>query len=297
MTPPGGSGLTDRLVGAPISWGVCEVPGWGPKLEPELVLSEMATLGLRGTELGPVGYLPGDPAALRNELGRHGLRPIAAFVPVACDSEFGEPPAELMAAARSLVDAGGEVLLLALVADADWGPRRPVASHSAVALARGLEVINETVSELGLTTAIHPHVGSLVETAAEVAALDALTSVPWCLDTGHMLIGGIDPAGFVRSHADRIAHVHLKDVDGSLARRVEAKDMSLAEGTRAGLFLPLGEGDADIAGVLDELERAGYEGWLTLEQDTVLGVAGRAEPRTEVARSVEFVRAYAEAAA
>ena len=295
--PPGGSGLTDRLVGAPISWGVCEVPGWGPALEPAVVLSEMATLGLRGTELGPVGYLPGDPVALRDELGRYGLRPIAAFVPLAFDEELVAAPPELIAAAQSLVTAGGEVLLLALVGDAGWGRRQAAASHSAAALARGLDVVDEAVSQLGLTTAIHPHVGSLIETAAEVAALDALTSVPWCLDTGHMLIGGIDPAGFVRSHADRIAHVHLKDVDGSLARRVVARDMSLAEATRAGLFLPLGEGDADIAGVLDELERAGYDGWLTLEQDTVIGAGRRAEPRAEVARSVEFVRAYAEAAA
>ena len=43
------AGLAARLAGAPISWGVCEVPGWGRMLPPERVFAEMAELGLRAT--------------------------------------------------------------------------------------------------------------------------------------------------------------------------------------------------------------------------------------------------------
>ena len=85
MAQPATVSLSGRLVGAPISWGVCEVPGWGATLDPETVFSEMAALGLTGTELGPVGYLPADPAELRRALARHGLSPVAAFVPVVFD--------------------------------------------------------------------------------------------------------------------------------------------------------------------------------------------------------------------
>src|SRR3954464_12860538 len=71
-----------RVAGAPISWGVCEVPGWGRQLPPERVLAEMAGLGLAATELGPLGYLPLDGRALRATLDPHGLRLVGGFVPL-----------------------------------------------------------------------------------------------------------------------------------------------------------------------------------------------------------------------
>src|SRR5215208_1442540 len=71
-----------KLAGAPISWGICEVPGWGRMLPPERVLSEMASLGFRATEMGPVGYLPSDPSELRALLDRHAIGLVGAFVPL-----------------------------------------------------------------------------------------------------------------------------------------------------------------------------------------------------------------------
>src|SRR5512144_536447 len=71
-----------RVAGAPISWGVCEVPGWGHVLPVDDVLGEMTSLGLRSTELGPPGFLPDDPAALRAVLGGHGLALIGGFLAV-----------------------------------------------------------------------------------------------------------------------------------------------------------------------------------------------------------------------
>ena len=74
--------IDDRLAGAPISWGACEVPGWGVMPDPESVLSEMAELGIRGTELGPPGFLPDEPGALADMLRRHGLTLVGGFVPL-----------------------------------------------------------------------------------------------------------------------------------------------------------------------------------------------------------------------
>src|SRR4051812_42145845 len=68
-----GGAIERRLAAAPISWGVCEVPGWGRQLPSERVLSELASLGLRATELGPLGYLGDDVTAVRSALARHGL--------------------------------------------------------------------------------------------------------------------------------------------------------------------------------------------------------------------------------
>ena len=135
---------------------------------------------------------------------------------------------------------------------------------------RHLAESEEIVASHGLTLALHPHVGTLVETAADVERMLATSDVGWCFDTGHLLIGGTDPAAFVRDHAQRIVHVHLTDVDAALAARVRAGEQSLVTATHAGLFRVLGEGDCGIEEVVGLLDRHGYEQWLVLEQDTAI---------------------------
>jgi inosose dehydratase len=260
-----------HLAAAPISWGVCEVPGWGLMLPPERVLGEMASLGLRATELGPLGYLPLDPIALRALLDRHGLRLVGAFVPLvlhepSCDSARAE--ADRLAAI--LAAAGADVFMVAAVVDPAWSPRIELDDRGWERLMRHLGEIEEIVSSHGLSLALHPHVGTLVQTDADVARVLAGSDVGWCFDSGHLLIGGTDPAAFVRDHAERIVHVHLKDVDAALAARVRAGELSLVAATQAGLFRPLGQGDSGIEEVVGLLDGHGYERWLVLEQDTAI---------------------------
>jgi inosose dehydratase len=260
-----------RLAGAPISWGVCEVPGWGLMLPPERVLSEMASLGLHATELGPLGYLPLDAVELRALLDRHGLRLVGAFVPLVLHEPSSEEArAEADRVATILAAAGAEVFLAAAVVDAAWSPRVELGDREWERLVRHLAQIEEIVSSHGLSLALHPHAGTLVETGADVAHVLADSDVGWCLDSGHLLIGGTDPAAFVRDHAARIVHVHLKDVDAALADRVRAGELSLVAATQAGLFRPLGQGDSGIEEVVRLLDHHGYERWLVLEQDTAI---------------------------
>ena len=72
-----------KIAGAPISWGVCEVPGWGYQLGLDRVLTEMREIGLLATELGPDGFLPAEPVAMADVLSEHGLRAIGEFTPAA----------------------------------------------------------------------------------------------------------------------------------------------------------------------------------------------------------------------
>jgi inosose dehydratase len=117
------SGLDGRLAGAPISWGVCEVPGWGLQLAPERVLGEMAALGLRATELGPQGWLPLDGAAVRAELDRRGLRLVGGFVPVVVhERDLAATREHAGRAAGQLAAAGADVFVAAAVADDAWSP-------------------------------------------------------------------------------------------------------------------------------------------------------------------------------
>jgi inosose dehydratase len=288
-----------NLAGAPISWGVCEVPGWGRMLPVDRVLAEMASLGLTATETGPVGYLPPDPDEVRALLQLHGLGLVGAFVPLVLHGRDLDQARAVLDELLPLLEAlGGEVVVAAAVTDASWSPRVPLGDADWERLVMNFEELGALVSASGLRLALHPHVGTLVETAADIDAVLAQGEVDWCLDTGHVAIGGADPVEFAARNADRIVHVHLKDVDMQLAGRVRSGELSLVEATRAGLFRPLGDGDASIDEVVAQLDRHGYERWLVLEQDTTLTgeepPVGRG-PMLDVQRSIDYLATLAPA--
>jgi len=288
-----------KLAGAPISWGVCEIPGWGRMLPPDRVLAEMTSLGLSATEMGPVGYLPSDPAELAPLLDRYGLGLVGAFVPLVLhERALDQARATLDELIPLLTELNGEVLVAAAVTDVLWSPRIPLERSDWARIAENLQALSEPAAASGLRLALHPHVGTLIETAEDVDAVLAQGEVDWCLDTGHLAIGGTDPVEFAAANAGRIVHVHLKDVDMELAGRVRSGELSLVEATRRGLFRPLGDGDASIDEVVEQLDRHGYERWLVLEQDTTLTgeepPVGRG-PVLDVRRSIDYLATLAPA--
>src|SRR5215218_10385083 len=233
-----------QLAGAPISWGVCEVPGWGRMLPPERVLAEMASLGLSATEMGPLGYLPPDTEDVRALLASHGLGLVGAFVPLVLHERSLDHARAVLDEVMPLMTAlDGEVLVAAAVTDVAWSPRVPLDKAAWRRLSDNFATLSALVADSGLRLALHPHVGTVVETAEDIEAVLAHGGIDWCLDSGHLAIGGVDPVNFAETHAERIVHVHLKDVDMKLAERVRSAELSLVEATRLGLFRPLGEGD------------------------------------------------------
>jgi inosose dehydratase len=284
-------GLGARLAAGPISWGVCEVPGWGLQLTPDRVFAEMRQLGISATELGPQGWLPLDGRAARAILDRHGLTLVGGFVPVIVH----EPEIDLdvaRAAATQLAEAGGELFIAAAVQDADWSAPQPLDADGWKRAGAHLRTLADAVHAEGVELVLHPHAGTVLETAQDVELALAHTDVPWCYDTGHLLIGGVDPVRFATDHGDRIGHVHFKDVDARVAARFNAKELSLMQAVQHGLFRPLGDGDARIDEVVRALAASGYERWLVLEQD--LAITGSEPPVgggpvLDVRKSIEFL--------
>ena len=279
-----------NLAAAPISWGVCEVPGWGYQLPADRVLADAARLGFHEIELGPPGYLPGKDA-----IARHGLRVVAAFV-TAVLHRPDHLESELRAVADQadhLARLGGEILVFA-AASGSQGYDDPVSPSDEewAALFSAIPRVRKIASDRGLTAVLHPHVGTAIESAAAIERVLRDTDVPLCLDTGHVFIGGADPAGLARSWHDRIAHVHLKDVDATLAREVRTRRLTYADAVKRGLFRPLGDGDARIAETLAAL--GSYGGWCVLEQDIALAAPPTEanDPIRDVARSRDFVMAH-----
>jgi inosose dehydratase len=263
--------IDDRLAGAPISWGACEVPGWGIMPSVDRVLAEMAELGLKGTELGAPGFFPDDPERIDELLTRNGLELVGGFVALVLhEPDLIGTIDEARRAASLIAGAGGEMFVVGVLQDMEWSRPRELDDDGWARLAHNLSEIDAVVADQGLTLALHPHAGTLIETSEQVERAIEAVDVGWCLDTGHLTIGGVDPVEFARSHGDRVVHVHLKDVDAEIAADFRTGRRSLVEATRNGLFLPLGKGDARVAEVMGALQAHGYDRWLVLEQDTAI---------------------------
>ncbi|MGI5230704.1 TIM barrel protein [Actinoallomurus sp. CA-142502] len=258
-----------RIAGAPISWGVCEVPGWGYQMAPGRVLAEMRDTGLAATEFGPDGFLPADPAERSALLAEYGLGAVGGFVPVVLHDPGHDPLPDVERALAGFGDA--RTLVLAAATGLDGYDQRPALTDDGWrTLLANLDRVADLAAARGLLATLHPHVGTVVEGPAEVDRVLAGSRIGLCLDTGHLLIGGTDPLALARAASGRIAHVHLKDVDASLAARVRAGELAYTEAVRQGVYRPLGKGDVDIPGIVDALAAAGYTGWYVMEQDTIL---------------------------
>ncbi|HEY8479005.1 MAG TPA: TIM barrel protein [Spirillospora sp.] len=277
-----------RVAAAPISWGVCEVPGWGHQMEPGRVLAEMRDLGVQATELGPEGFLPGDTRARDALLASYGLGLVGAFVPVVLHDPAHDPMPDIDRA----LDRTEGVLILAAATGLDGYDQRPALDTRAWStLLANLDAITLRAAARGRAVALHPHVGTVVESRADVERVLGGCSVPLCLDTGHLLVGGTDPVWLARFATRRVTHVHLKDVDAGLAERVHTGGVTYTRAVRDGLYQPLGDGDIDIAEIIRALDGSGYKGWYVLEQDTVLDEepAEGGGPYDDVRKSLDFL--------
>lgn len=292
------SDLLERVAGAPITWGVDGSPGWGYLMDRDRVLREMVESGLSATELGPDGYLPTDPAELREYLARFDLSIVGGFVPallyrpdrIDAELEYVERASQQLAA------TGSKVLVLG-PSSHHPGYDTPVdmTDDEWTTFLANLQRLDALVTDAGLKTALHPHWGLAIATGPDIDRLLDSSDVALCVDTGHIYLGGADPVDVVRKARGRVLHVHLKDVDAAGAERVRAGDVPFRQAVIDGLFVPLGNGAVDIAGVIDVLEGDGYRGWYVLEQDVSL----RSEPppgsgpKVDAIDSVAYLRGLA----
>lgn len=287
------SSLADRVAGAPISWGVCEVPGWGHQMTAGRVLSEMRSLGLRATELGPEGFLPeaGAPALL----AEHGMELVAGFLPAVLHDEAAlRRGLDAVAAWADLIAGlGGRTLVLAASTGREgYEVANRLGPDEWSELGRGIRRIQQLAAERGLHVALHPHHGTVVERPQDIERVLDISDVGLCLDTGHVMVGGGDSLAIARGAATRVVHVHLKDVSAPLAERVAASALGYRDAVREGLYRPLGDGDLDVAAVVRALEESGYRGWYVLEHDEVLDHEPEAGsgPIRNARRSLAFLK-------
>jgi inosose dehydratase len=293
-----------KIANAPCSWGALEFDLQGKPATFDIVLDEMQKTGYEGTELGDWGFMPTDPALLKKELRQRGLTLLGAFVPVALKDESTHAAGEAAAlkVARLLSAVEGSTPFIVLADNNGSIPERTQnAGRISAALglsdaewkvfAKGVDRIAQAVKqETGMRLVFHHHCGGYVETPAEIDQLLALTNpalVGICLDTGHYQFAGGDPVKFLRENAKRVWHMHFKDCEPNIAARSRQEGWDYFKSVEGGVFCELGKGAVDFKAVKAELEKAGFEGWIVVEQDVLPGMG---KPFDSALRNREFIK-------
>jgi inosose dehydratase len=222
------------------------------------------------------------------------MHAVGGFFPVILHRSDVDPLPTVVEELKAYVEAGADTLVLAADSGLDgYDVKRPELDADQWNLVfQNLNRINDYAASLGIKAVLHPHVGTIIETREDVLKVVEGSQISFCLDTGHMFIGGTDPVWFSGEHAKRVAHSHLKDVDAAKANRVQSGEITYYEGVVDGMYKPLGQGDVGIADIVRNLLTSGYQGWLVLEQDLVITEepAPGAGPLVTSRQSVEFLR-------
>jgi len=292
-----------RIANAPCSWGILEFDGMQRQAPFAQVLDELAAAGYVGTELGDWGFMPTEPTHLSSELASRGLSMLGAFVPVRlADAEAHAAGRDAAIRTARLLAATAASPVIVLADDCGRDPGRTaragriirsdsLSPASWATFATGCALIARAVHDAtGLRTVFHPHGAGYVETPWEVDELMARTDpslVGLCLDTGHLCLGGGDPIEIYRRHRARVWHVHFKDFDPLVFERTRAESWDYFDAMRHGIFCELGRGRVDFIRMLRELQVAGYDDWIVVEQDVVPGLGTPAE---SARRNREYLR-------
>lgn len=292
-----------QVANAPCSWGVIENIA-GERYDYARVLDELAGSGYRGAELGDWGFMPTDPARLRDELDRRQLTLLASWVSVWLHDEkkHEQSAADCIRAAKLLAAVGGPDCLIVLGNDPYTDPIRTQNSGRITAemamdaeqwrvFAAGADdVARRVMDETGLRTVFHHHIGTWIETPAETEQLMSMTAADHLglvFDTGHWAFGGGDPLAGIHQFADRIWYVHFKDHDPEVARQSRLQGWDGPESVGRGIFPELGQGDVDFPGVLRALDAIHYDGWIVVEQDVLPGLG---TPLESARRNRDYLR-------
>ena len=287
---------------SPIAWINDDLPALGGNTPLESVLCDARDLGFSGIELG--GKFPRDPLVLGPLLDRHQLSLAGGWYSSSLLTRSAESEIQALQPHLALLKAMHcSVFILAETSNAIHGNQEcPLTATPRLADAdwegfgRKLTEVAGHLRQAGLRMAYHHHLGTVVESQRDLDRFLEFTDpcVGLTLDTGHAALGGVDTLALIRTHPQRVAHVHCKDIRSTVFKDVRRASGSFLSGVLKGMFTVPGDGDLDFAAVMQALAGVGYSGWIIVEaeQDPAL-----ANPKSFAALGLKTLRRDASAAA
>lgn len=261
----------------PIAWSNDDDQSLGADIPLEQCLSEAGEIGFEGIEKGH--KMPTEPGALRAALAPHGLAFVSGWHSlelltrsVDAEKKAIQPHLDLLKAMEC------KVCIVCETSNAIHG-RDDLALAETPILPTGqweqfgadVEAIAVFCQKQGITLVYHHHMGTIVETGAEIDLFMDNTgpATKLLLDTGHAWFGGTDPALLARKYMSRVAHLHVKNVRSNIKEQVVEHGLSFLEGVRRGVFTVPGdaEGAVEFVPVLEIAAEFGYQGWVVIEAE------------------------------
>jgi inosose dehydratase len=293
-----------KIANAPCSWGVLEFDLGGKAAGFEQVLDEIHDTGYQGTELGDWGFMPTVPSELKKVLDNRSLSMVGAFVPVFLKERSRHIAGVELAVktAKLMADAGYRDAFIVL-ADENGSVKERTANAGRVSPSMGLSddewkvfaegadlVAREVQTRTGLRTVFHHHCAGYVETPGEIDTLLKYTDpslVGLVLDMGHYMFGGGDPVEVLKTHKNRIWHIHFKDCHPGIAAKSRSEGWDYFKSVGNGVFCELGKGSVNFKAIVQELREQKYSGWIVVEQDVLPGMGN---PRLCAQRNREYIK-------
>jgi inosose dehydratase len=267
--------MTIRWGVSPIAWANDDMPELGGDTTLDQLLTDVKEIGFDGVELG--NKFPRDPATLAPIMAGYGLDIVGGWYSSSLLVRDARAEIAAMAAHLALLEhMGSSVFILAETSNAVHGDRGSrLGTHPKIdtddwkAFGERLNAVAAHINDRGLRFAYHHHLGTVVETNDELRRFFDATGdhVGLVLDTGHALYGGIDPLAIVKSHPERVNHVHCKDVRTSRHTKFVANGTSFLDGVVGGMFTTPGDGDYDYAPFMAALAGIDYSGWIVIEAE------------------------------
>jgi inosose dehydratase len=265
----------------PISWTNDDLQYVGGHISLETCLSDASTAGYDGVELGH--KFPRDAETLRPILDRHSLSLVSGWYSGQLLARDSASEIESMTAHTDLLRAMGcDVLIFAEVTGCIHGSKdtrlsqRPrLKTEQWSTFGKRLTEVGKAAADKGLKLCYHHHMGTVVQSAEDIDALMNETGeeVYLLLDSGHAMFAGADPVALAKQYADRIGHVHCKDVRETVMQRCLNRDCSFLDAVLDGVFTVPGDGCIDYPGIFAALDNVGYSGWAVVEAEQDPNVA------------------------
>ncbi len=261
----------------PIAWSNDDDRSLGAHISLDTCLDQAAAIGFDGIEKGH--RFPADPTGLRAVLDPRGLRYVSGWHSLnLLTRSLNDEKAAMDPALDLLAAMGCQVIIACETSNAVHGDdavpladRPRLAEADWPAFGAGVEALAAHAAARGIALVYHHHMGTVVETEAEIDRLMEATgpATKLLLDTGHCVFGGGDPAALARRHMGRVGHIHAKNVRPAVMAEARDRRLSFLEAVRRGVFTVPGdpEGGVDFAPVLDAAAAHGYRGWLVIEAE------------------------------
>ncbi len=264
-----------KLGMSPIAWWNDDLVDLSEDVSLEECLRQSRSAGFTGMEFGR--RFPKDPAVMLPILKAADVTLCGGwFSGLLVDGELAADKDRIMPMIELFKAVNAPCIVYGETGRTIQGDRsRPLATKSVLSedemklYARKVTQFGEWCAEQGMPLSLHHHMGTVIETEAELDMFMNYSGegIPLLLDAGHLAFAGGNVLRAIDNHHSRITHVHVKDVRMDVINGLDRSKQSFLDAVALGAFTVPGDGSLDFGAIVQKFADYGYEGWFVVEAE------------------------------